>query len=155
VSKTYAMTGWRIGWAVGHPELIAAVGRIQAHQTSNPCTVSQYASIAALNECDYFPKMVVEQIRRRRQIALDMLRKIPGFKPIEPDGAFYIFCDVGGALGERFASSTELAGYILENALVAAVPGEAFGMPGFLRISIAASEEQIKEALARIKSVLS
>ena len=154
VSKTYAMTGWRIGWAVGHPELIAAVGRIQAHQTSNPCTVSQYASIAALNECDYFPKMVVEQIRRRRQIALDMLRKIPGFKPIEPDGAFYIFCDVSGALGERFASSTELAEYILENALVAAVPGEAFGMPGFLRISIAASEEQIREAIERFACTL-
>ena len=155
VSKTYAMTGWRIGWAVGHPELIAAIGRIQAHQTSNPCTISQYASIAALEKCDYFPARVVQQIRRRRDIALEALREIPGFEPIPPRGAFYIFCDVKGAIQRaNMNSSTELAEYLLEKALVATVPGEAFGVPSFLRLSIAASETQIVQAIKRIKQAL-
>jgi len=154
VSKTYAMTGWRIGWAIGNPQIIAAMGRMQSHQTSNACTISQYAAIEALARGDSFSIKVTPIIRKRRDIALELMKKIPGFEPFIPHGAFYIFCDVRDAIEDRFKSSVELAEYLLEKALVAIIPGEAFGAPGFVRISIAASEEAITEALGRIGEAL-
>ncbi len=154
-SKSFAMTGWRIGWALGHPELVDAMTRLQAHQTSNACTISQHAVLAALREAKGFAREVVDILRRRRDRAVELLRTIPGFAPIKPAGAFYIFCDVRGALRDRFESSAELAEFILERALVAVVPGEGFGAPGFLRFSIAVSEETFAEAAQRIKNALS
>ena len=154
VSKAYAMTGWRLGWAIAAPDIVSAMGRIQSHQTSNPCTISQYAAMSALECADDFAPEVVEVMRRRREIALEKLQKIDGFAPIIPEGAFYFFCDVRKNLGERFSSSEALSEFLLKNALVATVPGEAFGMPGFLRISIAIDEEKIVEAFDRIEKAL-
>ena len=154
VSKTFAMTGWRIGWAIADPNLISALGRIQGHQTSNPCTISQYAALAALEKATDFAPKIVEEIRARRDIAIEMLAEISGFKPIRPAGAFYIFCDIRDAIEGKFSSSAEFSEFLLEKALVAAVPGEGFGIDGYLRISIAASRENIVEAITRIKNVL-
>ncbi len=154
VSKTYAMTGWRIGWAIGNSDLISALGRIQSHQTSNPCTISQYAAISALKQCDNFVEKLPKIIRERRDFAIDFIRKISGFEVIVPKGAFYLFCDVRKAISGKFKNSMELSEYILETAEVATVPGEAFGMPGFIRISIADSIPNIAEALERISSAL-
>ncbi len=154
VSKAYAMTGWRLGWAIANPEIISAMGRIQSHQTSNACTISQYAAIAAMGNADDFAPKVVSLMRERRKIAMELLENIQGIEPLEPDGAFYIFCDVRKLLGERFASSEKLSEYLLQNALVATVPGEAFGMPGFLRISIAIDKDKLSEALNRIAKAI-
>ena len=154
ISKTFAMTGWRIGWAIAAPELISALGRIQGHQTSNSCTISQYAAIAALEKANDFAPKIVREIRKRRDVAIEMLSQIPGFKPVKPAGAFYIFCDVKDALGKKFSSSAKLSEFLLENAHVAAVPGEAFGIEGYLRISIAASMKNIAEAITRIKNTI-
>ena len=154
VSKSFAMTGWRLGWAVGKPEVISAIAKIQAHQTSNPCTVSQYATIAALKHCREFAEELKPVIKRRRDLALELLSDIKGFKPLKPNGAFYIYCDVRDLLSDEIPSSMALADFLLEKANVATVPGEAFGTPGFLRISIAESEERIAEAARRIKKAL-
>ncbi len=154
VSKAYAMTGWRLGWAIANQEIISAMGRIQSHQTSNACTISQYAAIAAIEHADDFAPKVVSRMRQRRKTAMELLEKIPGIEPLEPDGAFYVFCNVKNILGKRFASSEKLSEYLLQNALVATVPGEAFGIPGFIRISIAIEEKRIVEALDRISKAL-
>ncbi len=155
VSKTYAMTGWRLGWAIGNEEIISAMDNIQAHQTSNACTISQYATIAALEKADEFIEHLVPLMAKRKDTAIALFSKIQGIVPIIPQGAFYIFCDVRNKLTEKyFPSSQALAKYLLEEALVATVPGEDFGMPGFLRISITASEETIAEAASRIERAL-
>ena len=154
VSKSFAMTGWRLGWAVGKPDITSAIAKIQAHQISNPCTVSQYATIAALKHCREFVEELKPVIKRRRDLALELLSDIKGFKPLKPNGAFYIYCDVRDLLSDELPSSMALADFLLEKANVATVPGEAFGTPGFLRISIAESEERIAEAARRIKKAL-
>jgi len=154
VSKAYAMTGWRIGWAIGNEEIIGAMGRMQGHQTSNACTVSQHAALAALKEGDDFAANLAPLMRKRRDSAMKLLNTVPGFRPIKPDGAFYIFCDVRGVLGRQFATSSAFAEFLLQKALVATVPGEDFGAPGFLRLSIATSEELFAKAVQRIIDVL-
>jgi len=154
VSKTFAMTGWRIGWAMGNAEFIAALGKIAGHQTSNACTLSQFASLEAMKLDDSFINMLDDTIRRRRALALELIGKIRGFVPVVPKGAFYVFCDVRPALNERFPTSAALAEAILQEAHVAVVPGEAFGLSGFLRLSIAESEENIAEALHRIANLV-
>ncbi len=154
VSKTYAMTGWRIGWAIGDPDIVAAMGRIQAHETSNPCTISQYATIAALSHCDFFCNQLGPIIKERRDFTLNLLKDIPEIKPFSPKGAFYIFCDIKGLLNNKVPTSLIFSKLLLEKALVATVPGEAFGAPGFLRISIAESKDRIAEAFTRIKKTI-
>ena len=154
VSKTYAMTGWRIGYCIGDPEVISAMTKLQSQSTSNPTSLAQAAAIEALRG----PQHTVEEMRKtfeeRRTIMVSMLREIPGLEVIEPDGTFYCFPSVKAHL-ERFGSASGLADYLLDKALVAVVPGEGFGSPDHMRLSFALNEESIVEGLNRIKQALS
>jgi len=154
VSKTYAMTGWRIGWAIGPKEVIAAMTRIQGHATSNAAAVSQAAALEALTgPQDSVDHMLVE-FTRRRSLIMESFSGIRGFRFLPPDGAFYLFCDVSDIVNEQGGTDVELADRILHEALVAAVPGTPFGAPGHLRFSFATSDENIKEATRRLKKML-
>lgn len=160
VAKTYAMTGWRVGWVIGPEDVIKAATNLQSHATSNVANVSQVAAIAALNgDLSAVDEMKIAFDRRRR-IMVDMLRAVPGFECPEPEGAFYAYPSVKGALGRdikgRVANtSAELAAIILEEAEVAVVPGEAFGTPGYIRLSYALGDADIIEGVGRIQKLLS
>lgn len=160
VSKAYAMTGWRLGWLVGPPAIVQAAHGIQSQLTSHPSTLSQRAALRAL---DYDPATeatvdsMVRTFRERRDAVVARLSKIPGLTCPTPDGAFYVYPDVRGLLGRPLGptgrvceSSAELAAYLIEDALVSLVPGEAFGTPGFLRLSYALGMEQLLEGTERI-----
>jgi aspartate aminotransferase len=156
VAKTYAMTGWRLGWMVGPADAIAGAANLQSHLTSNVSNISQRAGIAALTG----PQDSVEQMRlafdRRRKLIVDGLNAIPGIVCPTPEGAFYVYPDVTGLLGREWggvtpASSLELADLILEQAEVAAVPGEAFGPSGYLRFSYALGDDDIREGVSRLQ----
>lgn len=158
VAKSYAMTGWRLGWMVGPADLIKGAANLQSHLTSNINNIAQRAAIAAL-QGDQQP---IEQMRqafdRRRQLIVAELNKVPGFNCPTPDGAFYAYVDVTGALGKEVAgkvptTSVELAEIILEAAEVAAVPGEAFGPSGYLRFSYALGEDALLEGIQRIQKL--
>jgi len=156
VAKSYAMTGWRLGWAVGPADAVAAMANLQSHLTSNVSNVSQRAAIAALTG----PQDEVERMRRafdarRRTIAAELAR-IPGFETPTPQGAFYVYPDVTALLGREVDGVTptttlELADLILERAEVAAVPGEAFGPSGFLRFSYALGDDALLEGVQRLQ----
>jgi aspartate aminotransferase len=155
VSKTFAMTGWRVGWMLG-PEYVAkACDKIQGQATTNPTTVSQYAAIAAL-EGPWEPMETMrEAFEERRSIIIEGLNAIDGISCRLPEGAFYAFASVQGLIGKRAGDKTletdiDVAGYLLEEARCAVVPGTAFGAPGFVRISYAASNDTIREGLKRI-----
>ena len=159
VSKTYAMTGWRIGYAAGPKDLIAAMGTIQSQSTSNPTSIAQKAAVTALNEGEPFIKAMVAEFDKRRRCMVERLNKIPGIHCTMPNGAFYAFPHVGGLMGRRspegpVASATELAGYLLKEAQTATVPGEAFGAPEHLRFSYATGMQQIVEGLDRIEAAV-
>jgi len=157
VAKTYAMTGWRVGWMIAPADVTKAATNLQSHATSNVANVSQVAALAAVSgNLD-----VVEQMKvafdRRRLLIVDLLNSIPGITCPEPEGAFYAYPSVKGLMGRTFGgttvtSSSELAGAILDQVEVAVVPGEAFGTPGYLRLSYATSDEKITEGLDRIKA---
>lgn len=155
VSKAYAMTGWRIGYAAGPIELINAMRTVQSQTTSNPCSISQYAAVAALSDKpgDYYCK----SFKSRRDLIHTRLSSIEGIECKVPMGAFYIFPNCKGLLGKQqdggeiISSCSDVAKFFLRVANVAVVPGVAFGAPGFVRISYAASEDKIKEACDRIK----
>ena len=159
VSKTFAMTGWRIGWMLG-PEYVAkACDKIQGQATTNPAAVAQYAAIAALEG----PWEPMEEMRKafeeRRSIIIDGLNAIDGISCRLPEGAFYAFASVQGLIGKRAGDQTletdlDVAGYLLEEARCAVVPGTAFGAPGFVRISYAASNDTIREGLKRMGEAL-
>lgn len=157
VSKAYAMTGWRIGYAGGPKELITAISDIQSHSTSNPSSISQAASVAALNGPQEFLQEWKQSFAKRRNLVVDALNAIPGLKCLKPEGAFYVFPSMKGLLhkktpaGKTITSCTEFCNYLLEEALVATVAGSAFGMGGYFRISYATSEKSLTEAMARIK----
>ena len=159
VAKTYAMTGWRVGWMIGPKDVIKAATNLQSHLTSNVANVSQRAAIAALNgNLDAVHKMG-EAFDRRRTLIVGLLNEIPGFKCPTPTGAFYVYPSVKGVLGTTIRGKTpktsaELATLILEEAEVAAVPGEAFGPSGYLRFSYATSDEDIIEGIGRIKKLI-
>jgi aspartate/methionine/tyrosine aminotransferase len=159
VAKTYAMTGWRVGWMIGPKDVIKAATNLQSHLTSNVANVSQRAAIAALNgNLDAVHKMG-EAFDRRRKLIVGLLNEIPGFKCPTPTGAFYVYPSVKGVLGRTIRGKTpktsaELATLILEEAEVAAVPGEAFGPSGYLRFSYATSDEDIIEGIGRIKKLI-
>jgi aspartate/methionine/tyrosine aminotransferase len=159
VAKTYAMTGWRVGWMIGPKDVIKAATNLQSHLTSNVANVSQRAAIAALNgNLDAVHKMG-EAFDRRRKLIVGLLNEIPGFKCPTPTGAFYVYPSVKGVLGTTIRGKTpktsaELATLILEEAEVAAVPGEAFGPSGYLRFSYATSDEDIIEGIGRIKKLI-
>jgi aspartate/methionine/tyrosine aminotransferase len=159
VAKTYAMTGWRVGWMIGPKDVIKAATNLQSHLTSNVANVSQRAAIAALNgNLDAVHKMG-EAFDRRRKLIVGLINEIPGFKCPTPTGAFYVYPSVKGVLGTTIRGKTpktsaELATLILEEAEVAAVPGEAFGPSGYLRFSYATSDEDIIEGIGRIKKLI-
>lgn len=159
VAKTYAMTGWRVGWMAGPKDVVKAATNLQSHATSNVANVSQVAALAAVSG----DLAAVEEMKvafdRRRLLIVDMLNAIPGIECPMPEGAFYAYPSVKGVLGteirgQRPATSSELAGLILDEAEVAVVPGEAFGTPGYMRLSYATSDENITEGLTRVAELL-
>jgi len=159
VSKTYGMTGWRIGYAGGPEEIIQAMIRIQSHSTSCASSISQKAAVAALSQSTGECTKWIGEYEHRRKIVKDRLKKIKGVKINKPQGAFYIFPDFTNFLGLTYEkgqikNSFDLANYLLEEANVAVVPGSAFGAEGYLRISYAVSEEEIKEGLERMREAL-
>ncbi|MEI8215281.1 MAG: pyridoxal phosphate-dependent aminotransferase [Actinomycetota bacterium] len=159
VAKTYAMTGWRVGWMIGPKDVIKAATNLQSHLTSNVSNVSQRAAIAALTgNLDAVHTMGVA-FDRRRKLIVGLLNEVPGFECPMPQGAFYVYPSVKGVLGKTIRgkvanTSAELATIILDEVEVAAVPGEAFGPSGYLRFSYATSDEDIVEGIGRIKKLL-
>jgi len=159
VAKTYAMTGWRVGWMIGPKDVIKAATNLQSHLTSNVSNVSQRAAIAALTGDLSAVHKMGEAFDRRRKLIVDLLNDIPGFQCPMPTGAFYVYPSVKGALGKTIRgkvakTSAELATIILDEVEVAAVPGEAFGPSGYLRFSYALGDEDIVEGIGRIKKLL-
>ncbi len=159
VAKTYAMTGWRIGWMIGPKDVIKAATNLQSHLTSNVSNVSQRAAIAALTGDLSAVHKMGEAFNRRRKLIVSLLNEIPGFSCPTPTGAFYVYPSVKGVLGKTIrgktqTTSAELATLILEEVEVAAVPGEAFGPSGYLRFSYALSDEDIVEGIGRIKKLI-
>jgi aspartate aminotransferase len=159
VSKTFAMTGWRVGYTLAPEPLIQAITKIQSQSTSNPTSIAQYAALEAMRgTMDTVPPMLAEYAKRRKHI-VEGLRAIPGVTCEWPGGAFYAFPNISAHLGEgknTFAKTcTELSKLLLDKAHVALVPGEAFGAPGFLRLSYATSIERIEEGLRRLDKFFS
>ena len=160
VAKTYAMTGWRVGWMIGPKDVIKAATNLQSHLTSNVSNVSQRAAIAAVTgDLTAVHEMGVA-FDRRRKLIVDLLNKIPGVTCPTPTGAFYVYPSVKGVLGKeirgkRPQTSAELATIILDEVEVAAVPGEAFGPSGYLRFSYALSDDDIVEGIGRVAKLLS
>jgi aspartate aminotransferase len=159
VAKTYAMTGWRVGWLIGPPDVAKAAADLQSHMTSNICNVAQAAALAAVSgDLSAVARMRDAFDRRRRQMTA-MLNEIPGVVCPLPEGAFYCYPSVRGVLGReiagrRPASTTELAELLLEEADVAVVPGEAFGTPGYFRLSCALGDADLEEGISRIGKLL-
>ncbi|HEU4685902.1 MAG TPA: pyridoxal phosphate-dependent aminotransferase [Nitrospira sp.] len=159
VSKAYAMTGWRIGYAAGPKDLIQAMGNIQSQSTSNPCSISQKAAVAALREGEPFTVKMVEEFDRRRRAIVAGLNKIRGVSCRMPSGAFYAFPNIKGVLGKQgprgpLKTPSELADYLLKEAHIAVVPGEPFGSDEHVRLSYATSMETITRGLARLDNAL-
>jgi aspartate/methionine/tyrosine aminotransferase len=160
VAKTYAMTGWRVGWMIGPPDVIKAATNLQSHATSNVCNVAQRAALEAVSgPLDAVVEMRATYDRRRRTI-VGMLNDIPGVRCPEPEGAFYAFPSLEGLLGRSFggrtpASTLELAEVVLDQAKVAFVPGEAFGAPGYARFSYAMGDDAMIEGITRIAKLVS
>lgn len=154
LSKTYAMTGWRIGYALGPRAWVESMACLQSHSTSNPSSISQEAAVEALAGPQDSVARMLEAYRERRDWLIPALNELPGMTCAMPDGAFYAFPRVRGALGNRCLTSEELATYLLEEAHVALTPGEAFGAPGHLRISYATSLEVLRKAVERIGAAL-
>lgn len=151
VSKAYAMTGWRIGYAAAPKPLADAMGDFQSHSTSNPSVVAQKAAEAALALPDSEIRPMVETFRRRRDLLVAGLRKIPGTRCPEPQGAFYVFPNVQGWLAGGRENTLKLADFLLERLQVAVTPGSAFGAEGYLRLSYAVSEQVLEEGLRRLR----
>ena len=155
MSKTFAMTGWRLGYAVAHPDIISALGKIQSHSTSNPSSITQAAALAALSGADEDAQRMYEAYRDRRAWLLPALNNIEGICCTDPDGAFYVFPDISQFFGRGgIRNSQTFADYLLDHARVAVVPGAAFGADNFIRISYAASMPRIREGVARIAQAL-
>jgi aspartate/methionine/tyrosine aminotransferase len=158
VAKTYAMTGWRVGWLIAPRDLAAAASNLQSHATSNVSNVSQRAALAAVSgDLSAAAEMKAAFDRRRRTI-VSMLSEIDGITCPMPEGAFYAYPSVQGLLGRDYdgrliTSSAELAEYILEQAEVAVVPGEAFGSPGYLRLSYALGDDDLVEGITRLQKL--
>jgi len=156
VAKTYAMTGWRVGWMIGPKDVIAAASNLQSHLSSNVANVSQRAALAALTGPQDAVASMREAFDRRRRLAVAELNAIDGMLTPTPTGAFYVYPDVTGLLGREWhgvtpTTSLELAGVILEKAEVAAVPGEAFGPSGYLRFSYALGDADLLEGVQRLQ----
>ncbi|QSI47213.1 pyridoxal phosphate-dependent aminotransferase [Thermobispora bispora] len=159
VAKTYAMTGWRVGWLIGPKDVVKAATNLQSHATSNVCNVAQAAALAAVSGDLSAVERMREAFDRRRRTMVRMLNEIPGVVCPEPKGAFYAYPSVKALLGKeirgrRPQTTTELAELILEEAEVALVPGEAFGTPGYFRLSYALGDEDLVEGVSRVAKLL-
>ena len=155
MSKTFAMTGWRLGYAIAHPSIISALGKIQSHSTSNPSTIAQHAALEALRGVDEDVQRMYDAYCERRAWLVPALNGLPDICCTDPDGAFYVFPDVSAYYGKHgITDSTSFATYLLDEARVAVVPGIAFGADAFVRISYAASMDRIREGIARMDAAL-
>jgi aspartate aminotransferase len=159
VSKTYSMTGWRIGYTAGPKEIVAAMSRIQSQSTSNPTSFAQIGAVAALNGPQDQVQVMVDEYRNRRNAILEAVNAIEGLSCYKPVGAFYVFPGVSAYFGKRYKgqlieNSSQLTSFLLEEARVAVVPGVDFGKEGFLRLSYPIKTEVIKEGISRIAEAL-
>ena len=159
VSKSYAMTGWRIGYAAGPSDVIAAMANIQSHSTSNPTSISQKAALAGLTGPQEPLGVMREEFKKRRDFMVKRLNEMPGVTCLTPPGAFYTYPDVSSIIGKKVcgrvaSSDTELAEILLDEAKIAVVPGGAFGTEGNLRLSYATSMDLIAEGLDRMEKAL-
>jgi aspartate/methionine/tyrosine aminotransferase len=158
VAKTYAMTGWRVGWMIGPPDVIAAATNLQSHQTSNVCNVAQRAALAAVSGDLAAVGEMRAAFDRRGTTMHRMLREIPGVTCLQPQGAFYCYPSFQGLLGRAVAGATptttiQLADAILSEVKVALVPGEAFGTPGYMRLSFALADDDLVEGITRLQKL--
>ncbi len=159
VSKSYSMTGWRIGYAAGPRKIIQAMSNLQSHSTSNPTSISQIAAIAALQGPQETVGKMVEEFKKRRDYIVERLNKIPGISCLKPKGAFYVFPNISQILGRFFKgqminNSISLSQVLLSEAKVAVIPGAAFGADNHLRLSYATSQENIAKGLDRIEKLV-
>jgi aspartate/methionine/tyrosine aminotransferase len=159
VAKTYAMTGWRVGWLIGPADVIKATANLQSHMTSNVCNVAQAAALTAVRGDLSAVAMMRAAFGRRKSTMTRMLNEIPGVVCPEPDGAFYCYPSVRGLLGIEIAgrtakTSADLADLLLDEAEVAVVPGEAFGTPGYFRLSCALGDADLEEGLTRMAKLI-
>ncbi|MFN4218850.1 MAG: pyridoxal phosphate-dependent aminotransferase, partial [Candidatus Bipolaricaulia bacterium] len=150
-SKTYAMTGWRLGWSVAPKELTRVMAAIQSHTTSHPSSISQHAAVAAVTGDQSCVKKMLAEYRKRREFVLWELSTINGLDFTVPQGTFFVFPNVERCFNEQIKNSADFARYLLESAHVAVVPGAAFGAEGFIRISYATSLEHLREGLKRLR----
>ena len=156
VSKSYAMTGWRIGWALGPVPLIQALSKIQSHSTSHPTSIAQHAAVAALQGDQRCLIEMLSQYTERRAFVLEEVAKIPGLRCSVPTGAFYLFPNIAGFCdGREIKNSVDFARFLLREAHVAVVPGAAFGAEGYVRLSYATSMSQLAEGMSRLRRALS
>ncbi len=155
VSKAYSMTGWRIGYAAGPASLIAAMTKIQSQSTSNPSSISQAATLEALNGDQSCIQTMLQAFRERHDYVVDAINNIPGMQALPSQGAFYTFANMQALIDqtEGVNDDVELAEYILSQAEVALVPGSAFGAPGYMRFSFATSMDNLQEAIERLKKL--
>lgn len=159
ISKAFAMTGWRLGYTLAPKHVIAGMMKIQSQSTSNPTSITQYAAIEALNHSEEVIAPMHRVFEARRNLVYDLLSAIPGLKVPRPRGAFYAFPDVSAFLGKSFNGKTiatdgDLAAFLIEEALIAVVPGTAFGAPGYIRLSYADKEDNLREGIARLAAGL-
>ena len=155
VSKAYAMTGWRIGYAAGTAEIIAAMRKIQGQSTSNPCAIAQAAATAALSGDQQCIQDMLAAFKERHAYVYQALNALPGVECIYSEGAFYSFADIRGAIKNKgFANDVEFARVLLEESNVAIVPGSGFGLDGYMRLSFASSLETLQQAIGRIEAFL-
>ena len=160
VSKTYAMTGWRIGYALGPGDIIAAGAKIQSQSTSNPTSIAQAAALEAIRGAQDTVAMMVREFQKRRDVIVERLNGIAGIRCLKPEGAFYVFPNISGLLGKtakgkQLSSPCDVADYLLDEAKVAGVPGEDFGSQQHIRFSYATSLEDIEKGCARIRDAVS
>ena len=160
VSKTYAMTGWRIGYALGPGDVIAAGAKIQSQSTSNPTSIAQAAALEAIRGAQDTVVMMVREFQKRRDVIVERLNGIAGIRCLKPEGAFYVFPNISGLLGKtakgkQLSSPCDVADYLLDEAKVAGVPGEDFGSQQHIRFSYATSLEDIEKGCTRIRDAVS
>ncbi|UUM13086.1 pyridoxal phosphate-dependent aminotransferase [Clostridiaceae bacterium HFYG-1003] len=159
VSKAYAMTGWRIGYLAGPTGLVKQMSSIQSHMTSNPCSIAQYASLEAIAGDQSFVAEMKEEFEARRDLLVSLIEEIPEVTCIKPEGAFYVMMDVHQLFGRTYkgtliSNAMDFSDQLLSDQLVAVVPGEGFGIEGFIRLSYATSKENIRKGMTRVRDFI-
>ncbi len=153
-SKSYSMTGWRLGWVAAPERFIKPIINIQSQTISNPTSFAQYGAIEALKDGGKFPAMMREEFKKRRDYIVEEIRSIEGISCVKPSGAFYVFPNVSYYIRGNISNDVDFVSYLIEEAKVAVVPGSAFGKEGYIRMSYATSMDNIKEGVKRIKDAL-